>query len=64
MFLVVITGFVLGSRAGFLVGAMTPLISNFFIGHGPWTPWQMLAWKILFRFQRKACIFWLPAGKE
>ena len=44
MFLVIITGFVMGTRAGFLIGAMTPLISNFFIGQGPWTPWQMLAW--------------------
>ncbi len=44
MFLVIITGFVMGTRAGFLVGAITPLVSNFFIGQGPWTPWQMLAW--------------------
>jgi energy-coupling factor transport system substrate-specific component len=44
MFLVEITGFVFGSRVGFFVGAMTPLISNFFIGQGPWTPWQMLCW--------------------
>ncbi|MEW6064705.1 MAG: ECF transporter S component [Bacillota bacterium] len=44
MFLVIITGFVMGTRAGFLVGAITPLVSNFLIGQGPWTPWQMLAW--------------------
>ncbi|MEG3071336.1 MAG: hypothetical protein RQM92_11430 [Candidatus Syntrophopropionicum ammoniitolerans] len=35
MFLVGITGFVFGARAGFFVGAMTPLISNLFIGMGP-----------------------------
>ncbi|MDD4588487.1 MAG: ECF transporter S component, partial [Heliobacteriaceae bacterium] len=38
------TGFVYGVRVGFFVGAMTPLISNFFIGQGPWTPWQMICW--------------------
>ncbi len=44
MFLVEITGFVYGARIGFFVGAMTPLISNFFVGQGPWTPWQMICW--------------------
>ncbi|SMB93232.1 energy-coupling factor transport system substrate-specific component [Thermanaeromonas toyohensis ToBE] len=44
MFLVEITGFVYGACVGFFVGAMTPLISNFFMGQGPWTPWQMLCW--------------------
>ncbi|MDD4588789.1 MAG: ECF transporter S component, partial [Heliobacteriaceae bacterium] len=44
MFLVEMTGFVYGVRVGFFVGAMTPLISNFFIGQGPWTPWQMICW--------------------
>jgi energy-coupling factor transport system substrate-specific component len=47
MFLVEITGFVFGARAGFFVGAMTPLISNFFIGQGPWTPWQMISWGLV-----------------
>lgn len=47
MFLVEITGFVFGARAGFFVGALTPLISNFFIGQGPWTPWQMLSWGLV-----------------
>ncbi len=47
MFLVEITGFVFGARCGFFVGAMTPLISNFFIGQGPWTPWQMICWGLV-----------------
>lgn len=47
MFLVEITGFVFGARAGFFVGAMTPLISNFFVGQGPWTPWQMICWGLV-----------------
>lgn len=41
--LIVISGAALGGRGGFAVGAMTAFISNFFFGHGPWTPWQMLA---------------------
>jgi energy-coupling factor transport system substrate-specific component len=47
MFLVEITGFVFGARVGFFVGAMTPLISNFFVGQGPWTPWQMICWGLV-----------------
>jgi energy-coupling factor transport system substrate-specific component len=43
-FIVLVSGLVMGSRAGFMVGAMAALVSNFFMGQGPWTPWQMLAW--------------------
>lgn len=41
--IVIITGFALGAQSGFLVGAMSMLLSNIFFGQGPWTPWQMLA---------------------
>src|SRR5204863_3896055 len=34
----------LGLRAGFAVGALAAFASNVFLGQGPWTPWQMLAW--------------------
>src|SRR6478752_5836133 len=27
-----------------LVATLAALASNFFLGQGPWTPWQMLAW--------------------
>jgi energy-coupling factor transport system substrate-specific component len=43
-FIILATGVVYGSRAGFMVGALTPLVSNFFLGHGLWTPFQMFAW--------------------
>lgn len=43
-FIVMITGYVFGARAGFMVGALAALVSNFFLGQGPWTPWQMFAW--------------------
>jgi energy-coupling factor transport system substrate-specific component len=42
--MVVSVGIALGLRAGILVGALSALVSNFFFGQGPWTPWQMLAW--------------------
>jgi energy-coupling factor transport system substrate-specific component len=37
-------GAALGARAGFAVGAVAALVSNFFLGQGTWTPWQMLGW--------------------
>ncbi len=43
-FLIICTGYVFGPVAGFMVGAITALVSNFFLGQGPWTPYQMLAW--------------------
>lgn len=43
-FLVMITGWVFGVRTGFTVGALAALVSNFFLGQGPWTPWQMFSW--------------------
>ena len=42
--IVLVAGFALGGAPGFMVGAMTALVSNFFFGQGPWTPWQMIAW--------------------
>jgi len=43
-YLIICSGYVFGPVAGFMVGAITALISNFFLGQGPWTPYQMLAW--------------------
>ena len=42
--LIICAGYVFGPVAGFMVGAITALLSNFFLGQGPWTPYQMLAW--------------------
>lgn len=41
---VIITGIYLGKEAGFLCGSLSALISNFVMGQGPWTPFQMFAW--------------------
>jgi energy-coupling factor transport system substrate-specific component len=40
----VAAGVALGARAGFAVGAIAALVSNLFLGQGPWTPWQMVFW--------------------
>lgn len=45
--LVVISATYLGAEAGFTVGALSALISNFIFGQGPWTPFQMLACGII-----------------
>jgi len=39
-----LAGYVLGAGPGFAVGATAALVSNFFLGQGPWTPWEMLGW--------------------
>ena len=43
-YLIVCSGYVFGPVAGFMVGAITALVSNLFLGQGPWTLYQMLAW--------------------
>lgn len=43
----VITAVYLGGEAGFLTGALSAAISNFYFGQGPWTPFQMLAWGLI-----------------
>lgn len=42
--LVILAGMYLGGEDGFMVGAMTAILSNFYFGQGMWTPFQMLAW--------------------
>ena len=44
---VIISGVALGGESGFLVGAVTMLVSNMFFGQGPLTPWQMFAMGII-----------------
>lgn len=45
--IVILTAVYFGAEAGFLVGALTALISNIYFGHGPWTPFQMFAWGMI-----------------
>jgi Prenyltransferase and squalene oxidase repeat len=42
--IVIFAGYALGPAPGFAVGGLTALVSNFWFGQGPWTPWQMVGW--------------------
>ena len=41
--IVIIAGVAFGGESGFLVGAVSMLVSNLMFGQGPWTPWQMFS---------------------
>ena len=43
----ILAGVAFGGETGFLVGAMTMLVSNMLFSQGPWTPWQMFAMGIV-----------------
>ncbi len=45
--MVIIAGVAFGGEAGFLVGAVTMLVSNIMFGQGPWSPMQMFAMGII-----------------
>jgi energy-coupling factor transport system substrate-specific component len=42
-----VVGYALGPLPGFAVGALGMLVSNFVLGQGPYTPWQMAAWGLV-----------------
>lgn len=44
---VLLAGYALGGGPGFAVGALSGLVSNFWLGQGPWTPWQMTGWGLV-----------------
>lgn len=43
----IMAGVIFGRRSGFMVGALAMLLSNFFLGQGPWTPWQMYGFGLM-----------------
>lgn len=45
--LIIISGVALGPEAGFLIGALARFVCNFYMGQGPWSPWQMFCWGLL-----------------
>ena len=45
-FFIILAGYLLGPWAGLAVGFGVPLLSNFVLGQGPWTLWQMAAWGV------------------
>ncbi len=44
---VIVSAMYLGPESGFAVGALSAVVSNFYFGQGPWTPFQMFAWGII-----------------
>lgn len=46
-FIVIMTALTLGKESGFIVGSTAAIVSNLFLGQGPWTPWQMFAWGMM-----------------
>ena len=70
----IVAGATFGRKAGFMVGALAALVSNFFFGQGAWTPWQMYAWGLVgwlagvlaargaFRRQAGACAYGFASG--
>lgn len=47
MAFVIISAVCFGAESGFLVGALSMLVSNMLFGQGPWTPWQMFSMGII-----------------
>ncbi|NLL62724.1 MAG: ECF transporter S component [Ruminococcaceae bacterium] len=45
--IIIISGISLGPEAGFLIGALSRFVINFYLGQGSWTPWQMFSWGVL-----------------
>jgi energy-coupling factor transport system substrate-specific component len=46
-FIIIMAGITMGKETGFMTGALTALLSGLWLGIGPWTPWQMLAWGLM-----------------
>ena len=57
-----IAGFALGPAPGFAVGALSGLVSNFWLGQGPWTPWQMAGWGLTGILGAAVALATAPAG--
>ena len=42
-----IAGYSVGAAPGFAVGALAAVVSNLWLGQGPWTPWEMAGWGLV-----------------
>ncbi|MBQ7503998.1 MAG: ECF transporter S component [Ruminococcus sp.] len=45
--IVILAGMYFGSQFGFLTGALSAVVSDFYFGQGPWTPFQMFSWGLI-----------------
>lgn len=46
-FIIIMASIVFNKETGFLIGNTAALVSNIFLGQGPWTPWQMFSWGMM-----------------
>jgi len=46
-FIIIMAALTFGKEVGFLAGNTAALVSNIFLGQGPWTPWQMFCWGMM-----------------
>ncbi|MRG85766.1 ECF transporter S component [Salinibacillus xinjiangensis] len=46
-FVIIVAAVTLGPQSGFVIGTLAAMVSNLFLGQGPWTPWQMYAWGMI-----------------
>lgn len=46
-YIIICSGYVFGPTAGFMVAFITVMVSNIFLGHGPWTFFQMIMWGVV-----------------
>jgi energy-coupling factor transport system substrate-specific component len=46
-FIIICAAAIFGWRTGLLIGILSAFVSNLFLGQGPWTLWQMLAWGMM-----------------
>lgn len=46
-FIIIVSAIVFGAESGFMIGALSAIVSNIFLGQGPWTPWQMFSWGMI-----------------
>jgi energy-coupling factor transport system substrate-specific component len=46
-FIIIVSALVFGAESGFMIGALSAIVSNIFLGQGPWTPWQMFSWGMI-----------------
>jgi energy-coupling factor transport system substrate-specific component len=61
--IVLFAGYALGPAPGFAVGALAGLVSNFWLGQGPWTPWQMAGWGMCGIFGALLALGFRDAGR-
>ncbi len=61
--IVIFAGYALGGAPGFAVGALTALVSNFWFGQGPWTPWQMAGWGLCGLLGAAVGLGWRNVGR-